>query len=216
MDRVRLHPSEKDLLLFADGELRKRHAAKIELHLASCWGCRARLAETESTITDFVTLRRRLLDHQIHGADFPSRRASRAFLGPRMQELAASRHVPLWRKIRTVLYPVAVANRPLWIAGSLAVLLAALVVVEPFLAPSVSAMEVIAKARGAEQRPTKGVVLHQRVRIRRKQKAASSQAAVEYDLWKNSVRSRMLLTSERSEPADQLRVLYQSRGANWE
>src|SRR5260370_1100923 len=178
MDRVRLHPSEKDLLLFADGELRKRHAAKIELHLASCWGCRARLAETEGAITGFVTLRRKLLDHQIRSTDFPSGRTSHALLRARMAEIADSSRVPVWHRIRTALLPLGFASRPLWIAGSVAVFLVALLMVEPFFAPSVSAMEDIAKVRAAEENLPQGVVLHQRVRIRRKPQAASPEAAV--------------------------------------
>ena len=215
MDRIRLHPSERDLFLYADGELHKKHAAKIELHLASCWDCRARLTEIENTITDFVTLRRKALDRRIHEASFPSARTARALLRARIAEAAVSTRIPAWRRISTAVAPRAF-GQPLWIGGCVVALVVAFLVVEPFLAPSVSAMEVIARASAAENRLPQGAVIHQRVRIRHKQKATASEAAADYDLWKNGVRSRILLASDRTDSADQLRAVYQKYGAAWD
>jgi anti-sigma factor RsiW len=48
------HPSNEELLLTADGELEPRRAEQVRVHLAACWDCRARMAEIESTITDFA------------------------------------------------------------------------------------------------------------------------------------------------------------------
>lgn len=216
MDRVRLHPSERDLLLFADGELGRRQAAKIERHLSYCWDCRAHMAQTEGAITGFVTLRRKLLDQTLQGADFPSGRASRALLGARLAQRAASHRSPVWRKVAAAIWPVAGARRPLWLAGSVAVLLAALLVLEPFLAPSVSAKDVIANGRAAEQRLPRGVVIHQRVRLRCKPRADAAEAAIDFDRWQDGVRSRILVAAGRSGPADRLRALYQDAGADWE
>jgi anti-sigma factor RsiW len=215
MDRIQLHPSERDLLLFADGELPKNQAGKIEVHLASCWDCRARLAETEGTIKDFVTLRRKVLDRWIHDASLPSARTARTLLRARLADMGESSRTPGWRRISATLLP-STFNRSLWIGGAFAALVVALLMVEPFLSPSVSAMEVIAKARAAENRRPQGAVIHQRVRVRRKQKAARSEAAVDCDLWTNGVRTRMVLASDHADPADQLRAVYQKYGADWD
>jgi hypothetical protein len=48
------HPSNQELLLAADGELPSRQAARVRAHLASCWHCRTRLGEIETTIADFT------------------------------------------------------------------------------------------------------------------------------------------------------------------
>jgi hypothetical protein len=208
------HPSERDLLMFVDGELRdKRHAAKIERHLASCWDCRARLAQMEGAITEFVTVRRKLLDHRLDSTCFPSERTSRAVLGARLASIAASSHVSPWQWVRAL---PAIPKRPVWIAGSVAALLATLLVIEPLFAPSVSAMEVIANGKAAEQRLQQGMVTHQRVRIRRKSRVAPAEASVECDVWRSGVRRRVLVASGRSGATDHLRALYRARGADWD
>lgn len=216
MNRPRLHPSDKDLLLFADGELGKRQAAAIERHLASCWPCRALLAETENAINDFVTLRRKLLSRRLEDSAFPSGRTSRAMLGARLAQVQQSDSARgrrnLWRALRLP----ALSWRPLWTAGSLVALVLVLLLIEPLLAPAVSAMDVIDNGRAAEdRRPPIDAVRHQRVRIHsRKQNAPP--AIVDCDLWKNASRSRMLIASGRSDPADRLRALYRTLGADWE
>jgi hypothetical protein len=43
----------------ADGELSGRRAIRVRAHLASCWDCRARMAEIEDTIADFARVYRR-------------------------------------------------------------------------------------------------------------------------------------------------------------
>ena len=48
------HISDQELLLEVDGELPVGRAAAIRDHLSGCWLCRARRAEFEQTITDFV------------------------------------------------------------------------------------------------------------------------------------------------------------------
>jgi hypothetical protein len=57
-----IHPSDQELLLCADGELSRRRAAQIRDHLAACWDCRARMAEFEGIISDFVKAHHRSFD----------------------------------------------------------------------------------------------------------------------------------------------------------
>ena len=49
-----LHPTDQELLLAADGELSSSRGAEVHAHLSSCWHCRARMAEVEKTVFDFV------------------------------------------------------------------------------------------------------------------------------------------------------------------
>ena len=48
------HLSDGELLMALDGELSSLDAARVAAHLTACWSCRARQAELESAIADFV------------------------------------------------------------------------------------------------------------------------------------------------------------------
>jgi anti-sigma factor RsiW len=79
------HPSDEQLLLFADGELPARLTEKIGAHLRACWDCRGRMAELESTIAEFMQVHRQTLDPQVPPIDGP-----RAQLKARLAELASN------------------------------------------------------------------------------------------------------------------------------
>ncbi len=80
-----VHISDEDLLRTADGETPNRRADRIHAHLAACWTCRARMAEIEGTIADFVRVHRQSSDSQLPSADGP-----RALLRAQLSELAAT------------------------------------------------------------------------------------------------------------------------------
>jgi anti-sigma factor RsiW len=44
------HLSDQELLLAADGELPTDSAAQVHAHLAACWSCRARTAESKGQL----------------------------------------------------------------------------------------------------------------------------------------------------------------------
>lgn len=75
------HIPDKDLVLAADNELPARRAAEVRAHLGTCWNCRARMAELEATIVDFVQATRE------SDAEIPGIEGSRALLKARMAEL---------------------------------------------------------------------------------------------------------------------------------
>ena len=50
------HLSDRDLLLWADGDLPSQRAAEVRRHLGACRTCRTRMAEMEDTLADFVQL----------------------------------------------------------------------------------------------------------------------------------------------------------------
>src|SRR5580692_3201502 len=87
-----LHPSDQELLQAADGELPPPRAVQIHAHLAACWECRARMAEIEGTIADFVRAHRHTLDPQL-----PPIAGPRALLRARLAELASRPHGGSWR-----------------------------------------------------------------------------------------------------------------------
>jgi len=85
MKNENVHPSDQQLLLFADGELAPREAGKLRDHLHACWGCRGRMAQLEITIAEFMQAHRRTLDLQLPPID-----GSRAQLKACMAERARS------------------------------------------------------------------------------------------------------------------------------
>lgn len=56
------HPSDQELLLFADGELSERRASHVSEHVAACRKCRVRMAEFEHTISAFMEAQQRCFD----------------------------------------------------------------------------------------------------------------------------------------------------------
>lgn len=77
------HIPDEDLLLAADNELPAPRAAEVRAHLSACWNCRGRMAEIESTISDFV---RAMHEHEPL-ADLPSIQGPRALLKARLAQI---------------------------------------------------------------------------------------------------------------------------------
>jgi anti-sigma factor RsiW len=85
------HPRDEELLMTADGELSGRRATRVRAHLASCWDCRARMAEIEDTIADFAQ------GYRLHcGPELPPIDGARAQLKARLAELAAKPRADSW------------------------------------------------------------------------------------------------------------------------
>jgi hypothetical protein len=78
-----IHPSDRDLLLWVDGEFSPQRTAEMQRHLSACWTCRTRMAELEHTIADFVHLYHGELDGNV-----PPIAGPRALLKARMAEYA--------------------------------------------------------------------------------------------------------------------------------
>jgi hypothetical protein len=93
MPNENIHLSDQELLLSADGELSGRCAAEVRAHLATCWDCRARMAEMEGTIVHFAQAYRQVLSPKL-----PSVEGPRALLKAQLAELAARSKVSSWRR----------------------------------------------------------------------------------------------------------------------
>jgi hypothetical protein len=99
------HPSDQDLLLCADGELPRRQAKKVREHLTACWKCRARMAEIERTIGNFVKVHHRSLDPWLPPLDGP-----RTFLKMRLAAITwQPRRVHRWSP-NFLLHPTGLAS----------------------------------------------------------------------------------------------------------
>jgi hypothetical protein len=84
MLRYDAHLSDEELILAADGELSPRRAVRTRAHMATCWTCRTRMNEIETTIADLVHIYRDDPDR------LPPSAGPRALLKARLAELAAA------------------------------------------------------------------------------------------------------------------------------
>jgi anti-sigma factor RsiW len=78
------HLSDAQLVGIADWEVIGREARRLEEHLSACWHCRARRAELERTIADYVRL------HDDASQKMPPMEESRARLLAKLIQLSAT------------------------------------------------------------------------------------------------------------------------------
>jgi hypothetical protein len=139
-ERKVFHPTERDLLMAADGELAPREHDDIRRHLETCWDCRARMAEIEGTITQYVQLRRREVDAILPPLDGPKAELERLLRARAVDtlvpvQLGWIRQVTKWQR-----FP-----RPVWISATAAVTIL-FVLISTTFAPTLSASILINRA----------------------------------------------------------------------
>ena len=100
------HLSDEDLLLSADGEMPAKRAAAVRRHLEACWECRARFADMENAIGDFIRMHREQFEGAIPPPDGP-----RSLLRAKLRALNsdAREHAAPWFNARYGAAFVAVA-----------------------------------------------------------------------------------------------------------
>jgi hypothetical protein len=143
-ERKVFHPTERELLMAADGELVSHEHDAVRRHLETCWNCRARMAEIEGTITQYVQLRRRELDAVLPPIERPKAELERllqakAIESPAIEPLGWIRHLTLWQP-----FP-----RPIWISATAAVTIL-FVLISTTFAPTLSASVLINRAMKAQ------------------------------------------------------------------
>jgi len=143
------HPTDDQLLRFADGELPDARAGEIRNHLRACWQCRSELEEIERTIGECVRYRKIVLEDCLppppapwfdiygHLAAIDESRSRRHLAGRVLNSLGA-----------------ALRNPSRWVPATAIVVLIAFVVEQFRQAPSVKAAELLHKAvAAADSRP---------------------------------------------------------------
>ncbi len=185
---ARLHLSDDDLLLYLDGEAAPNRGRKIEEHVKSCWGCRARLHEIEQAVTGFVKLRTALLDSPA-AAPPKGWREFEYRLGELDAHAGGS---PLTVRLSSALSALWPVRKP--VPVGFAALALTIVYVWLVLPPSTaSAKEVLARAGDAEARMASrvsGPVLYQKLRVRRTApKTTFREETVE--VWSDAARQRL-------------------------
>jgi hypothetical protein len=156
-ERKVFHPTERELLMAADGELGSHERDAIRRHLETCWNCRARMTEIEGTITQYVQLRRRRLDAVLPPIEGPKAELERllrtkAIESPATEQLYWIRHLTLWQ----------LRLRPVWISATAAVTIL-FVLISTTFAPALSASVLINRAMKAQ---SQGALHYQTIEYR--------------------------------------------------
>lgn len=143
------HPSDEQLLHFADGEMTASESEDIRGHLKACWECRNELEEIEQTIGECVRYRKIILDTCL-----PSPPEPWFDIYPRLVRIDESqrRH----RLMSWLLVPLAHIWRypRRWVPALATIVLITIVVQQFRQAPSVQAAELLRKAvAAAESQP---------------------------------------------------------------
>lgn len=207
------HPSEKELLLFADGELSEAETARIEAHLKACWICRSLRYDIEAAIATFVSVHGAMLDSRI-----PPSGPSRALLTARLSALHAEEaDLPQswWSRIRLVLNRAPVANVSLLLPCAVVLGLAATMALlfAPHSHSRMSADDVLASASVSETRTvTRGEpgVVCQRVVI------GTSKRAPERSVYSDAEGKRQARQQALAAEDAQLRAKLAVAGVSWE
>jgi hypothetical protein len=88
------HGSDQELVQALDGELSRSRSVEVRAHCESCWRCRGRMAELESTIIDFAALHRQTFETQIPPIPGP-----RALLKARIEASAELAEQSSWSQL---------------------------------------------------------------------------------------------------------------------
>jgi hypothetical protein len=164
------HLSDEQLLLSLDGELSAPEAAQVEVHVASCWACRARREQIEKVIGDVVDYRDQLIQPY-----FSVSTGGRSRFVYQLEQLAARiGQPPLWKRAMRAargLWAISQIGVPryVWIGAPVVATLAFFSFTRLWQVTKVSASELLENAQSSEVLALRSVtkpVLYQKLRIR--------------------------------------------------
>ncbi len=193
------HPSREMLLLMVDGELQPKDAAQLEAHLEACWPCRVKTQKIQNAIADIIEFDDHILSPRLippHSWRNFDRKLNQLVTTSGKQALS-SRFFGLFGRFLSSSHRLAV--RLLWspalVRGAVAIVLVVAIVVFVFRfahEPTVSASQLLKNSIQAEElqtRSTSDPVVHQRLRITRKDE--SSARVVSLDIWHDTNNARI-------------------------
>lgn len=180
------HPSDEELLVYIDGELKAKTARNVQKHLARCWSCRARRDEMDQLIGSFVKDRKRVLDSLCPGGSEAEARLEKQFRS-RLKPLL-SEGVPSPR-LHPLFHQVIIRGhfpRVSWVAGFLAACLFLALFIPLNRVPSVSAHEVLQRIQASEIQKIRQVpkaVVYQKLRVTRRAAVPHREESVTWESW---------------------------------
>lgn len=207
------HLSDKQLVLYADGELGSRETTRVRDHLQACWTCRARAGDLEKAIKDLVDFRSQVLLPLVPPPPGPWKG-----LEPKFRQLDSTETKnSLFSSISWIFRFIHFAPQHL-VFGLL--VLAGLIVL--LCLPSerlITANELLARvqaAQTAELGKVPAPVLHQRLRVRRNITGSAERSIADFDTWEDQSRGRFRQTGSSEEVLAELRTVCKTNQLNWQ
>jgi len=195
------HPPREMLLLFVDGEMSAKETAQLEAHLEACWPCRVKTKKIQEAIADIIEF-----DEQVLTPRLTPPQGWRNFDRQLRQLAAQSGRQSLASRLFGSLnrfFPVShfFATPHPWLkpmtrglAAALVLILVAALVIRFRREPIVSASELlrnVTEAQAAKIRSIAEPVVHQRLRVRRKDQASASEASATLEIWNDAKNGRI-------------------------
>jgi anti-sigma factor RsiW len=176
------HPSERELLLYVNGELKAKQAAKVLAHVEGCWACSAKRDRLTGAVSAFMQFR----EFVLKDVEFPER-AGRRFETrlKRLRSEDAERSRSTW--LKELMTRLAVPKIPVAAAAGIGVLACFLFIWFRLTSvPSVSARELLRRTELAEVQRVEAVaapVVHQQLRVTRRQVNSEKSESVRWEIW---------------------------------
>src|SRR5216683_6850063 len=195
------HPPREMLLLLVDGERSAKETTQLETHLEACWPCRVKTKKIQEAIADIIEFDEKVLTPRLNPPQ-----GWRNFDRKLRQLAAQSGHQSLRSRLFGSLnrfFPVShfFATPHPWfkpmargLAAALVLVLVVALVVRFRREPIVSASELlrnVTEAQNARLRSTAEPVVHERVRVRRKDQASASEASAILEIWNDTKNARV-------------------------
>jgi hypothetical protein len=186
------HPSERDLLLFVNGEGGAKLARKVRNHVDGCWSCSMKRNRLAGAIAAFMRSRESALDGEEFSEEaerrFVSRLRRAANQAAKPPSNAASNAARRKTPGRSSLgIPVQVA-----LAACLLATITGLVWLRFASVPTVSAREILSRAEGSETTRIRAVnnpVVHQVLEVTRRSVGLPSESAY-LEFWRDASNDR--------------------------
>jgi len=169
------HPSEDELVDYADGQMPRKQAARIRTHIGVCWSCRTKVERIQETISTFVDY----LDNAFTSSIESPPQGWRTFEAALSRKVATTSKRSLLSHVRSSFAKIFRVPRS--------------------FVPPVSANELLQRATEARARQILVVarpVVYQKLQVRRQAKEPVRDNIVTWEIWNDASNNRFKQLAE--------------------
>ncbi|MCI0624756.1 MAG: hypothetical protein L0387_24445 [Acidobacteria bacterium] len=185
------HPSNEELLLYLDGEIRPKTEPKIKAHLKACWSCRVKVEKVDQLISDFMKYRKAkyMLAPNLGPKALLRFQAALERLDSESGRPPLLAHLISWVREAMVLPRFSLRVALFVLASCLIVF----VLIRLNSAPSVSAKELLKRTETTETQRIRRVsepVVYQKLQVRRQPPKPAKEDIVTWEIWNDAGSNR--------------------------
>jgi anti-sigma factor RsiW len=185
------HPSEGELVDYADGQMPRKQAARIRTHLGVCWSCRTKAERIQETISTFVDYLENAFTSRIESPP----QGWRTFEGALSKKVATASKGSLLSHVRCSLAKIfRVPKFSVRLATGISVLLfLGFLLNRSHPVPPVSANELLQRATEAQACQIRAVarpVVYQKQQVRRQAEQPIRDNITTSEIWNDASKNR--------------------------